>query len=104
MKINIQGYRILLKPEEIDDKIKYGDLELVKHEVTKDSDKRNVQKGEVLQVGPDCYKDGDVKAPWCKPGDTVIINPHSGHNFYDDEDNWFIIVNEEDILATIEGA
>lgn len=103
MKINIQGYRILLKPEKIEDTIKHGTLELVKHEVTKDSEKRNVQKCEVLQVGADCYKRDEWIAPWCKEGDTVIINRHSGHNIYDDEDNWFIIVNEEDILATVEG-
>jgi co-chaperonin GroES (HSP10) len=100
MNISVKGYRILLKPEEIQEKFK-STLDLVKPESTKEGEYRNIQKGEVLQIGADCYKSNEVSQPWCKVGDKVIINRGSGHNFYDDKDNWFIIVNEEDILATV---
>ncbi len=99
--IKVQGFRILLKPEEIKKEWESSIEGLVKAETTKDSELRNVKKGKVLQVGADAYKSGEVRFPWCKVGDTVLINPQSGHNYSDDEGKWFIIVNEEDILAVI---
>lgn len=102
MKINVKGYRILMKPEVISDEIKGKTITLIKSEITKDSEKRNIQKGVVLGMGPDCYTEDKAGEPYCKVGDTILINRGSGHNIYDDKDNWFIIVNEEDVLATIE--
>ena len=100
MSVKIVGYRILLKPEKIEDKIKHGPLILEKSEVTKEDELRNVRKGEVLQVGAECYKEHENKGPWCKVGDTVLINPMSGFNHQEGEET-YLIVNEEDILAVI---
>ena len=99
MKINIQGYRVLLKPDEIKDKIE-STLDLVKAEVTKDTELRNMRKATVLQVGADCYGPERTDKPWCKEGDRVLINPQAGFPHEEDGER-YLIVNEEDILATI---
>lgn len=100
MSIQIVGYRILLKPEKIVEKFESSVIDLVKPEVTKEDELRNVRKGEVLQVGAECYKEHENKGPWCKVGDTVLINPMSGFNHQEGEE-MYLIVNEEDILAVI---
>ncbi len=101
--IKVAGYRILLEPDVIEDTLTHGSLTLVKHEITKESDLRNTNKAKVLQVGPDAYKSGEVQAPWCKEGDTVLINPQSGYQYHVSNDKCLLIVNEEDILAVIGG-
>lgn len=101
MKINVQGYRILILPEQIEDTVKHGSLELVKAETTKDHELRNLRKGTVLQVGADCYGEDRTEKPWCKKGDKVLINPNAGHR-HEEGDTIYLFVNEEDILAVIE--
>ncbi len=100
--INVCGYRILVEPEIIEEKFE-SSLDLVKVDETKDHEKRNTQKGLVVQVGPDAYKPGDCKGPWCKAGDTVLMTRGSGLEFLEDSGRELLIVNEEDILAVLGG-
>lgn len=96
----IQGYRILVDPQEIKEKFEGTSLDIVKVEVTKDHEKRNIQEGVVLQVGEDCYRDDACKKPWCKVGDTVLFKRGASVNWYDENEKLYVILNEEDILAT----
>ena len=97
--MKITGYRVLLDPGEIDEKFE-STLDLVKPEDTKDHEKRNIQSGEVLQVGPDAYNNSECVAPWCKPGDKVLFIRGSATLFdYNGKD--LLIINDSDILATL---
>lgn len=97
---NIQGYRILVDPQEINEKYEGTTLDLVKVGETTDHEKRNMQEGVVLQVGADCYKDDACKKPWCKEGDTILFKRGAAVNWYDENEKLYVILNEEDILAT----
>lgn len=101
----IKGYRILIDPEPIKEEWETTIPGFVKHEVTKDSDKRNMQTGKVLQTGADCYKKPDCLEKWCIPGDMILFKRGAGENYYDEDDNekLYIILNEEDVLATLKG-
>lgn len=100
--MQVCGYRILIEPETIGDKYE-STLDLVKSEDTKDHEKRNTQKGLVVQVGPDAYDRDNFKGPWCKVGDTVMYTRGSGREFLEDGGRELAIVNEEDILIVLGG-
>ena len=97
----VKGYRILIDPDPIQEKFEGTTLDLVKVGSTIDKEKRNMQSGLVLQVGADCYKNNTCKDPWCKKGDTILFKRGGGVNWYDSEDKLYIILNEEDVLATL---
>ena len=70
------GWRMLVLPFRMDEKSKGGVL--FAHETI---DKQQVasQCGNVLAMGPDCYRDKDrFKEPWCKVGDWVIFARYAG--------------------------
>ncbi len=97
----VVGYRILVEPEVIDDKFEGSDF--VKVDQTIDSDKRNTNTGTVLQVGPDAYKPGDCKGPWCEAGDFVLYIRGGGKEFLTEAGKELVIINEEDILLKKRG-
>ena len=97
---NIQGYRILVDPQEIEETYKSTISGLVKVGVTTDHEKRNMQEGVVLQVGADCYKNDACDKPWCKVGDIILFKRGAAVNWYDENEKLYIILNEEDVLAT----
>ncbi len=98
--MKVCGFRILIEPEVIEEKFE-STLDLVKIDETKDHEKRNTQKGLVLQVGPDAYKPEECKGPWCKEGDIVLFTRGSGREFLEEDGKELIIVNEEDILIVL---
>ncbi|MBQ6991949.1 MAG: co-chaperone GroES [Clostridia bacterium] len=63
--------------------------------------KEKPQVAEVIEVGPGGEKEGKEIKMYIKKGDKVIINKYSGTEIkYENED--YIIVSEDDILAIIE--
>lgn len=99
--MKVCGYRIIIEPENIEEKFE-SSLDLVKVDETKDHEKRNIQKGKVLQVGQDAYKPSDCKGPWCKEGDIVLFTRGGGREFFTEDGKELIVVNEEDILVVME--
>jgi len=97
---NIRGYRILVDPNEIKETFESTIPGLVKPGATTEKEERNIQEGKVIQVGADCYKKEACETPWCKEGDTVLFKRGAASSWYDENEKLYVILNEEDILAT----
>jgi len=100
MKIKPCGYRLLVKPDIVND-MSDGGIALVMDERLE----RAAQVyGTIITIGPECWKDkkGDGK-PWASEGDKVCYVRHSGKSIIDTEtDEEFVVINDEDILVVME--
>ncbi len=69
--------------------------------VLPDTAKEKPQQGKVIAVGNGkTLPNGKVVPPSVKPGDRIIFGKYSGNEVEVDE-NEYLIVNEEDILAIV---
>jgi len=86
--------RVMIKRLEDDDK-KYGNI------IIPDTAKEKPMKGEVLAVGKGkIRKDGTRQEPTVKTGDKIIFSKWAGDEF-EYEDQKFLILSEDDILAIL---
>jgi co-chaperonin GroES (HSP10) len=71
------GYRILCAIPEIEEKFDSGILKAAK---TIRDEELLATVLFVVRMGPDCYKDESrfPNGPYCKPGDFVLVRPHTG--------------------------
>ena len=65
-----------------------------------DHDSADSDTGEVLQVGPQAYRDFGDGTPWIKVGDQVYYSKYGAKVLKDGED-FYIICNDVDVLAII---
>ena len=93
------GWRILVLPFRMGEKTKGGIL--VGQEAL---DRQQVasQCGNVLAMGPHCYKDKEryPEGPWCKVDDWVIFARYAGSRIQI-EGGEIRLLNEDEILATV---
>ena len=93
------GWRILVLPFRMGEKTKGGIL--VGQEAL---DRQQVasQCGNVLSMGPHCYKDKEryPEGPWCKVDDWVIFARYAGSRIQI-EGGEIRLLNEDEILATV---
>ena len=94
------GWRILVLPFRMDEKTKGG---ILMGQDTLDKQQVASQCGNVLAMGPQCYKDKEryPEGPWCVVGDWVIFARYAGSRFKI-EGGEVRILNEDEILATIQ--
>lgn len=88
-----------------------GNRVLVKHSEAKttkggiilpDSAQEKPKQGEVVAVGPGKVDDhGKLHALSVSVGDQVLFSSYSGTEFKSDDDNEYLILGEEDIIATL---
>mgnify|MGYP003111349480 CR=1 FL=1 len=94
------GWRILVLPFRMDEKSKGGVLF-----ANETVDKQQVasQCGNVLAMGPDCYKDEErySEGPWCKVGDWVVFARYAGSRIQI-EGGEVRLLNDDEVLATVE--
>ena len=94
------GWRILVLPFRMDEKSKGGVLF-----ANETIDKQQVasQCGNVLAMGPDCYKDEErySEGPWCKVGDWVVFARYAGSRIQI-EGGEVRLLNDDEVLATVE--
>lgn len=95
MKLKPLGDRVVVKPIQEEDKTPGGII-------LPDTAKEKPMKGEVVAVGPGrLTEDGKRLTLDVKVGDVVIYGKYSGTEFkVDDQD--YLILRENDILAIIE--
>lgn len=95
MKIKPLGDHVLVKPME-EEEVKKGGI------IIPDTAKEKPSKGEVIAVGPGkVMEDGKRKAIEVKVGDKVLYQKYGGTEIKI-EDEEYIIMSEDDILAVIE--
>jgi co-chaperonin GroES (HSP10) len=90
------GYRLLVKPEEIQTKTEGGII--INYGRNEELERDSKTVGVVSDIGPECWKTSN--APWCKVGDTIhwarwagkkVIDPVSGESF--------LVLNDEDVIC-----
>jgi|TARA_B100000959_G_scaffold7919_1_gene8026 chaperonin GroES len=93
------GWRLLVLPFRMDEKTKGG---LLLGQDTLDKQQVASQCGNVLAMGPLCYKDKEryPDGPWCKIGDWVIFARYAGSRIQI-EGGEIRLLNEDEILATV---
>lgn len=94
MRIKPLGTRVLLKEIESEETTKSGI-------VLPSNAKEKPYMAEVLEVGPGEIKDGEEIKMYVKKGDKVLYGKYSGTEIKLD-DQKYLIVKQEDILAIIE--
>ncbi len=106
--ISPSGHRVLVKQERYDEhdevvkSAKASGLIVqldrgVRHQAS-------VDKGVVIAIGQTAWKDFGNE-PWAKVGDTVLFAKNAGKSVEDPEDKEtpYVILNDEDIVATLKG-
>ena len=95
-----QGYRMLIGLPEIEEKTEGG---IIKPQQTVQDEQTASVVGFVLKQGKDCYHDKGryPGGPWCKEGDFILIGAFQGKRF-ELHGQEFRIINEDQVLATIE--
>lgn len=98
-KLQVLGYRILIKPDNIE-KEKNGILLVVDERF----EKAALQTGTVLQVGEQAYFGVADGKKWIKKGDHVLFSKYGCKwiSHPDDEKDHYILVNDEDILCKLD--
>ena len=93
------GWRMLVLPFRMNEKSKGGVM--FAHE-TIDKQQIASQCGNVLAMGPQCYKDEEryPNGPWCKVGDWVVFARYAGSRIQI-EGGEVRLLNEDEILATV---
>ena len=93
------GWRILVLPFKMGEKTKGG---ILMGQVTLEKQQVASQCGNVLAMGPDCYRDKDryKQGPWCKVGDWVMFARYAGSRIKI-EGGEVRLLNDDEILATI---
>lgn len=100
MKIKPVGYRVLIKPDPVEEKSK-GGIVLSSPETKKREQVAQVI-GTVLEVGPNCW---DKFGPaWAKEGDRVLYQRHAGMRIPDGNGNFIedlLLLQDLDITAVV---
>ena len=93
------GWRILILPFKMGEKTKGG---ILMGQDTVEKQQVASQCGNVLAMGPDCYRDKDryKQGPWCKVGDWVMFARYAGSRIKI-EGGEVRLLNDDEILATI---
>jgi len=98
MAIKPAGHRVLVKPDEIDEKT--GSL-FLPPEVRKNMGDAQIF-GTVVSVGPTAWKAFDAGEPWCSVGNRVAFSKYGGFIIQDPETKTlFRLLNDEDICAVV---
>ncbi len=105
--LKVCGHRILVKQESLEDtdpvykRAKEAGIALSEHRDTQ-LERRQVDKGVVVQVGANSWKSFDDGHAWCAEGDSVIWVRHGGYIVKDPETNIeYVVLNDEDILCVL---
>lgn len=94
------GYRILCAIPEIEEKFDSGILKAAK---TIRDEELLATVLFVVKMGPDCYKDESrfPNGPYCKPGDFVLVRPHTGTRVKI-HGRAFRLINDDSVEAVVD--
>jgi co-chaperonin GroES (HSP10) len=94
------GYRILCAIPEAEKEYESG---LAKADLTLHNEEVLTTVLFVVELGPDCYQDKArfPNGPWCKPGDFILVRPHSGSRLVI-HGREFRIINDDNVEAVVD--
>ena len=67
-----------------------------------EKERKAVEYGTIVQVGPTAYLDHGRDPSIINVGDRVCLNRYSGKEVLDKDDKKYLIINDSDILCVIE--
>ena len=94
------GWRLLVLPFKMNEKTKGG---VLLGQDTLERQQVGSQCGNVLAMGPDCYRDKDRfnDGPWCKVNEWVMFARYAGSRIKIDGGE-IRLLNDDEVLATID--
>lgn len=100
--IDPAGYRILVEIISPEDSLKrWQDSNLKMPPETKEREWQAQVWAKVLRLGPQAYQDKErFFAPWCKPGDHIMMRPYSGTRFMM-RGHLYALINDDTVQAVI---
>lgn len=110
MKPKTPGYRVLIKPdslEEFDPVVARAKSAIPGFKLAETEERQEltaVDTGIVVQIGPVAFQDRGGQESWCKVGDRVSYARHGGKFLKDPEnpETKFLVLNDEDIIMVWE--
>lgn len=96
--INPCGWRVLIKPQEINEVSKGGII--LTTEVTKEREQMGNTTGIVIAMGTQCY--ADEPEPWCQLGDKVIFAKYAGLVYLGKDGNQYRMISDKDVTGTLD--
>ena len=96
--INPVGWRVLVKPKEINEKTVSGII--LTTETTKEREQMGNTTGVVVAIGDQCY--ADEPSPWCSVGDKVIFAKYAGLLYLGKDGQQYRMINDKDITGTLD--
>jgi len=102
--LKVKGYRVLVKPKEVEKVSKSGIIVLVEGTNETKLEEAGQQFGTVVGIGDTCWAGEAFSAPWCRIGDTILFSRHAGRFVYDPtdpEETAYMIMNDTDVLAVV---
>ena len=96
--INVKGYRILVKPDDVETVTAGGIILAIDEKL----EKSGQQFGTVVGIGHTAWTGGNDETPWCEEGDRILFSKHAGRFVYDPvDDSEYMIMNDTDVLAVV---
>lgn len=96
--IKTPGYRLLVKPDDIETKTSTGIVLAVDEKLEKGAR----ITGTVIDIGGECWGIHKGNAPWCKVGDKIFWAKYAGKGVIDPtDDKEYVILNDEDVVGVV---
>lgn len=96
--IKLLLHTILVKLDEPETKTASGIIIAIDEK----KERKAVEYGTVVQVGPTAFIDYGRNPDCLKVGDRISLNRYSGKSIVDVDGTEYVIVNDQDVLAIIE--
>lgn len=97
------GWRMLVKPYEVETKTASG---LILIDESKQYADAATYIGQVVRMGPDCYRGEKFAEPWCQVGDWVMFARHVGLAIEVKQADGAVakyrMINDDDVRARVE--
>lgn len=106
MSIDVVGFRILVKPDNVleDKKYKTSIQGFVIAGQEKEREQQAVDRGTVVSMGVAAFEDYKFDNP-LKTGDHIVYAKYAGKEVIDPEtDEKFVVILDEDVVAVLRGA
>jgi len=109
MKARAVGFRLVVKPLSVEENDAVVASAKRSGIIVQDQTERQmltgVDRGVVLEVGPDAWVAFNASEPWCKVGDLIAYTKNAGKFIRVSEDvkESVLIINDEDVVSRLEG-